>query len=107
MHAAGLIVPLRKVAYRISLHGGCVNPVDKRPADTFIRRPGCPHDENRRTVDIGVIDRERSVEQANHVVDNRDHRLTRCLRVTMGHLNRNFLVVADHHRRIVFAVIDQ
>jgi hypothetical protein len=47
------------------------------------------------------------VQQPDHVMDDRDHRLAACPRIAVRDLHGNFFVVAEQYRRIVFAVIDQ
>jgi len=84
-----------------------MNPVDEGAALGFGQRAGRADDEYRRTIEIGVIDAHRRVQQPDHVMDDGDHRLAARPRIAVRDLHGNFFVVAEQHRRIVFAVIDQ
>ena len=102
-----LIVPFDKIANRLALNVGGVNPVDKRPALGFGQRPGGAHDEHRRAVEISVIDAHRRVQQADQVMHDGDHRLALGAGVTMGDLHGDLFMLAGQHRRIVLAIVDQ
>jgi len=47
------------------------------------------------------------VQQADKIVQDHHHRLAARFGIAMRDLHRDFLVVADHHRRLVVAVVDQ
>ena len=49
----------------------------------------------------------RRMQQADQVVHDRDHRLAGGARVAMGNLHRDLLVVAQQHRRLVLAIVDE
>ena len=51
--------------------------------------------------------RERRVQQADNVMDSGGHGLAQGLGVAVGDLHCEFLMVAQDHRRVVFAVIHQ
>ena len=69
--------------------------------------PVAPMMKDRRAIEIGVVDAHRRVEQSDHVMDDGDHRLAARPRIAVRDLHGNFFVIAEQHRRIVFAVIDQ
>ena len=102
-----LVVPLGVVAHRVALHQRGVGPVDVRAALGFVHRAGGAHDEDRHPVEIGVVDRHAGVQQADQVVQDHGGRLAGRLGVAVGDLHRDFLVVAEHHRRLVVAVVDE
>ncbi len=102
-----LVVPLGVVADRVALHQRGVGPVDVRAAARFVHRAGGAHDEDRHPVEEGVVDRHAGMQQADQVVQDDDHRLAGRLGVAVRDLHRDFLVVAEHHRRFVVAVVDQ
>ena len=102
-----LVVPLGVVADRVALHQRGVGPVDVRAAARLVHRAGGAHDEDRHPVEERVVDRHAGVQQADEVVQDHDHRLAGRLGVAVRDLHRDFLVVAEHHRRFVVAVVDQ
>ena len=102
-----LVVPLGVVAHRVALHQRGVGPVDVRPALAFVHRAGGAHDEDRHAVEIGVVDRHAGVQQADQIVQDHRHRLAGRLGVAVRDLHRDLLVVAQHHRRLVVAVVDE
>jgi hypothetical protein len=95
------------VADLLALHVGGVDPVDEGAALALVHRAGRADDEDRRAVDIRVIDAHGGVQHADHVMHDGDHRLARDLGVAMRDLHRDLLVLAQQHRRLVAAVIDQ
>ncbi len=102
-----LVVPLDVVAHRVALHQRGVGPVDVRPALGLVHRAGGAHDEDRHAVEIGVVDRHAGVQQADEIVQDHRHRLAARLGVAVRDLHRDLFVVAQHHRRLVVAVVDQ
>ncbi len=84
-----------------------MGPVDVRPALGFVHRAGGADDEDRRAVDIGVVDGHAGMQQPHEVVQDHGHRLAGRLGVAVGDLHRDLLVLAQHHRRLIAAVIDQ
>ncbi len=102
-----LVVPLDVVAHRVPLHQRAVGPVDMRTAFRLVHRAGGADDEDRHAVDIGVVDRHAGVQQADEVVQDHRHRLAGRLGVAVRDLHGDLLVIAQHHRRLVAAVIDQ
>ena len=102
-----LVVPLDVVAHGVALHQRGVRPVDVRAALAFVHRAGRADDEDRHAVDIGVVDRHAGVQQADQVVQDHRHRLAGRLGVAVRDLHRDLLVLAQHHRRIVAAVVDE
>ena len=102
-----LVIPLHVVAHRVALHQRRMRPVDVRPALAFVHGAGRADDEDRHSVDIGVIDRHAGVQQADEVVQDHRHRLAGGLGVAVRDLHGDLLVLAQHHRRLVAAVVDQ
>ena len=102
-----LVVPLDVVADRVALHQRRVGPVDVRAALGFVHRAGGADDEDRHAVDIGVVDRHAGVQQPDQVVQDHRHRLAGRLGVAVRDLHRDLLVLAQHHRRLVAAVVDE
>ena len=102
-----LVVPFDVVADRVALHQRGVGPVDVRPALGLVHRAGRADDEDRHPVDIGVVDRHAGVQQADQVVQDHRHRLAGRLGIAVRDLHRDLLVLAQHHRRLVAAVVDQ
>ena len=107
LDAARLVVPFRVVADLLALHVGGVDPVDERPPPALVHRPGGADDEDRRAVDVGVVDAHGGVQHADDVVHDGDHRLAGRLGVAVRDLHRDLLVLAQQHRRLVAAVVDQ
>ena len=103
----GLGVPLDVVADGLALDAGRMDPVNERTPLGFFHGAGGPHDENGRPVEIGVVDAHGSVQQPYQVMDNGDHRLAAGAGVAMSDLHRDLLVVAQHHGRVVLAVVHQ
>ena len=101
-----LVVPLGVIAHRLTLRLSGMNPVDSRSPLTFIHRPRRADDEDRGAVDVRVIHRKISVQKTNQIVQNRHHRFSARLRVAMRDLHCCFLVLTQHHGRLVAAVID-
>ena len=102
-----LVVPFDVVAHRVALHQRGVGPVDVRAALGFVHRAGGADDEDRHAVEIGVVDRHAGVQQADEIVQDHRHRLAGRLGVAVRDLHRDLFVVAQHHRRLVVAVVDQ
>ena len=107
MDRGRLIVPFGVVAHRIALHQRGVGPVDMRTALVFVHRAGGAHDEERRAVEIGVIDRHAGVQQADEIMQDHRGGLAGGLGIAVRDLHRDLFVIAQHHRRIVAAVIHQ
>ena len=107
VNAAWLVVPFDEIAHDIALRESGMNPVDKRPAEFFVHRAGGADDKDRATVDIGVIDSHRRMQKPDHIMDDGQHRFAAGLGVSMSDLHSYLFVVAEQHRRLVFAVIDQ
>ena len=107
LDAPRLIVPLGEIAHRLALHVGGVDPVDERPAPRLVHRTGRADDEDRRPIDVRVVDAHDGVQHPDDVVHDCNHRLSGDLRVPVGDLDRDLLVLAQHHRRVVLIVIDQ
>ena len=103
----GLGVPLDVVADGLALHAGRVDPVDERAPLGLLHGAGGAHDEDGRPVEIGVVDAHGRVQQPHQVVDDGDHRLAAGAGVAVGDLHRDLLVVAQHHGRVVLAVVHQ
>jgi len=95
------------MADRFALNIGGMDPIDEGAPLGFGQGAGRADDEHRRAIEISVIDAHRRVEQSDHVMDYRDHRLAARPRIAVRYLHGNFFVVAEQYRRIVFAVIDQ
>ena len=102
-----LVIPFDVVADRVALHQRGMRPVDVRPALGFVHRAGGADDEDRHAVDIGVVDRHAGVQQPDQIVQDHRHRLAGGLGVAVRDLHGDLLVLAQHHRRLVAAVIDQ
>ena len=101
-----LIIPLGVVAYGVALYLGGVNPVGARTPLRGVHGTGRANDENRRTIDVGVIDRHAGVQQPDQVVNNGNQRLARRLGVAVRDLDGDVLVRTQEHLRVVLPVID-
>ena len=102
-----LIVPFHVVAHRVALHQRGVGPVDVRPPLALVHRAGGADDEDRHAVQIRVVDRHAGVQQADEIVQDHHHRLAGRLGVAVRDLHRDLFVVAQHHRRLVAAIVHQ
>ena len=102
-----LVVPLHVVADGVALHQRGMRPVDVRAALGFVHRAGGADDEDRHAVEIGVVDRHAGMQQPDQVVQDHRHRLAGRLGVAVRDLHGDLLVLAQHHRRLVAAVVDQ
>ena len=102
-----LIVPFDVVAHGVALHQRGVGPVDVRPPLALVHRAGGADDEDRHAVEIGVVDRHAGVQQADEIVQDHHHRLAGRLGVAVRDLHRDLFVVAQHHRRLVAAIVHQ
>ena len=104
---ARLVVPLDEVPDGVALHQRRMGPVDMRPPPSFVHRTGGPDDEDRHAVDIRIVDRHGGVQQPDQVVQDHGHRLAGGLGIAVGDLHRDLFVLAQHHRRLVAAVVDE
>ena len=102
---ARLVVPLDEIPEHHALVLGGVDPVDPRPAQGRIDRPGRAHDIDRRTVAPGVEHRHQTVHQPDIGMHDRPHRLVGHLGVAMGDRDRVVLVQAEQHLRVFVAEI--
>src|SRR4051794_36056362 len=64
------------------------------------------HNDHRRPVQVGVIDRHAAMEQADDVVNDGGHRLAGRAGITVGDLNSQLFMTARDNGRIVLAVVD-
>jgi hypothetical protein len=103
-----LIVPLREVAHRIALHVGRMDPIDARPPLGFVHGPGGPQDQDRRAVDVRVVDGHGGVEQADDVVQDGGHGAPGGFGEAVGDADRDLLVLGEDELGLdVAAVIDE
>jgi hypothetical protein len=68
---------------------------------------GRPDHEYRRAIDISVVNPHGGVEEPDHVMHDRHHRLAGRLGIAVGDLYGDLLVLTQQHRRIIAAVVDQ
>jgi len=90
-----LIVPFHDMADRFALNIGGMDPIDEGAPLGFGQGAGRADNENRRAIEISVIDAHRRVQQSDHVMDDGDHRLAARPRIAMRNLHGNFFVVAE------------
>src|SRR5215510_5050031 len=102
-----LVIPLDEIADHFTLSVGRVDPVNKWTAFRLGHGTGGADDKNRRAVEIGVVDAHGRVQQTDEVVHDGDHRLAFGTGIAVGDLDGDFFVLAEQHRRIVLAVVDQ
>ena len=102
-----LVVPLHVVADGVALHQRGMGPVDVRAALGLVHRAGGADDEDRHPVEIGVVDRHARMQQPDQVVQDHRHRPAGRLGIAVRDLHRDLLVLAQHHRRLVAAVVDE
>ncbi len=103
-----LIVPLGVVAYGVALDVGGVDPVDPRAAFGLVHRARCAQNQDRRAVDVRVVDGHARVQQADHVVDDGRHGPLARLGEPVGHADGDLLVLAqDHLGHDVATVVDE
>ena len=107
VNAAGLVIPFGKLAHRVALGEGGVNPVDERTAVFLVHRPGGADEKYRAAVDVGVVDAHGRVQEADDVVHDGDHRFAARLGVAVSDLHGDLFVITQQHRRLVLAVVDQ
>src|SRR5439155_23785658 len=100
LDAYGLVVPFDEVAHQISLNQRRVNPVYPRSPFAGVHGAGAAHDQDRRAVTPGVVDRHGSMLQADDVVHNRGHRLAGSLGITVRDRDGDFFVTAEDNLRI-------
>ena len=86
---------------------GRVDPVDKRTALGLGHRTRSTDDEDGGAIEIGVVNAHWRVQQADQVMHDGDHRLALDAGVAVGDLHGDLFVLAEQHRRVVLAVIDQ
>ena len=85
-----------------------MDPVDARAPLGFVHRAGRAENQDRRAVDVGVVDGHTRVQQADDVVQDGGHWLLRRFGETVSHPDGDFLVLAQQHfRQHVAAVVDQ
>ena len=106
VHGGRLSIEFHVFADRRALAVGGMNPVDLGPPLGLVERPRGTDDEDRRAVDIGVVDRHVGMEKAHQVMDDGDHRLAGCAGIAVGDLHRRFLMGTQQHMGIITAVID-
>ena len=63
----------------------------------LVHRTGGADDEDRRPVDVGVVDRHRGVEEADEVMQDDGAGSSARLGEAVRHLDRDFLVLAQKH----------
>jgi hypothetical protein len=56
-------------------------------------------------VDVGVVDRHAGVQEPDEVVQDHRHRPSGRLGIAVRDLHRDLFVLAQHHRRLVAAVV--
>ena len=100
-----LIVPFDEIAHQIALNQRGMHPVAARTALGIAHRPGAAQQNDRNAVAPGVVDGHDCVLQADHVVQNGDHRLAGGARVTVSDGHRDFLVHAFQVFRVLVAQI--
>ena len=102
-----LVVPFGVVADGLALDQRGMAPVDVRAALALVHRPGGAHDEDRRAIDVGVVDRHLGVQQPDQIVQDHRHRAAGRPGIAMRDLDRCLLVLTEQHLRLVAAVVDQ
>ncbi len=102
-----LVIPLDVITDRVALDQRRMRPIDVRAALAFVHGTGRADDEDRHAIDIGVVDRHAGVQKPDQVVQDHGHRGAARLGVAVGDLHRDLFVLAQHHGRLVAAVIDQ
>ena len=105
-NGARLVVPFRIVADGFALHESRMAPVDVWPPLALVHRAGSAHDEDRRAVDIGIVDRHLSVQQSDKIVQNDTHRLARRAGIAVRDLHGGLFMLTDQKLRLVAAVVD-
>ncbi len=100
-----LVIPLGVGAHRLALVLRAMDPVDARAALGLVHRPGRADDEDRGAIDVGVVDRHVGVQEADEVVQDRDHGLPARLGVAVRDLHCGLLVLAQHHGGAVLPVV--
>ena len=103
----GLVIPLREVPHRLALHLRGVDPVDRRSAPPPIHRPGAAHHDHRHAVELCVVDAHRRMQEADDIVDDRAHRLTRGLRVAVRERDGDLLVRTEDDLGLALAVVHE
>src|SRR5207244_4421388 len=86
--------------HQSSLNQRRVNPVDPRPPFARVHGTGAAHDQDRRAVTPGVVDRHGSMLQADDVVHNGGHRLAGSLGITVRDRDGDFFETAEDNLRI-------
>ncbi len=100
-----LVVPFGVVAHDGALVAGGMDPVDPRPALGRIHRTGRAQDHHRHAVAPGIEDRHGGVEQADIGMHRGRHRLVGDLGVALRDRDRDLLVQAEQHLRLLVAEI--
>ena len=106
VHTGRLVVPFGIITNRLALNISGVGPVNTWTPFSFMHGSRSADNKYRYTVNICIIYGKIGMQQADQVVENRYHRLTACLGIAMGDLNSCLFVLAQHHFRIILAVID-
>ena len=93
--ARRLIVPFDVMAKLLAIDIGGVDPVDERAAPALVHRAGGTDDKDRTAIEIGVVDSHGGMQHADHVVNDRHHRLAGRLGVAMRDLHRDLLMLTQ------------
>jgi hypothetical protein len=76
-----------------------VVPVGAGPPPSFVHRTGGAEDQDRGTVDEGVVDHHLVVQEADEVVQDTGHRPPRRLGIAVRDLDGRVFMLADEHPR--------
>src|SRR5206468_12340212 len=82
-------------------------PVDRPPAPPPVHRPGAAHHDHRHAVQLCVVHAHRRMQEADDVVNDRAHRLTRGLRIAVRERDGDLLVRAQNDLGLAVAVVHE